>query len=157
MLSGWLGKILMMRLKFNHLFSAFKNMFSKEESNTESPLKALKNLKTSIESAREILQDPEKTQFVICMIAEDMAIYETARLLEGLNSYQIPSNNIIVNQLIQNHKECKFCSNRRKMQQHHLENIMQIYQKKFSITEVPLFDNEIRNMEVLRKYSTFLF
>ena len=52
MLSGWLGKILMMRLKFNQLFSAFKNMFSKDETNTESPLKALKKLKTSIESVK---------------------------------------------------------------------------------------------------------
>ena len=43
------------------------------------------------------------------MIAEDMAIYETARLLEGLINYQIPSKNIIVNQLIPNQKVCKFC------------------------------------------------
>ncbi len=157
MLSGWLGKILMMKMRLNQMFSIFKNMFASNESSDGTPLDSLKKLKSSIELAREILQDPKKTQFVICMIAEDMAIFETERLLSGLAEYQIPSQNIIVNQLVQEQPDCRFCANRRKMQQTHLDNIHRLYQKRFNIIEVPLFEREIREIENLRKYSQFLF
>jgi arsenite-transporting ATPase len=157
MLSGWLGKLLMMRMRLSQFFSAFKSLFSKDETSNESPVKALKKLKSSIESAKEILQDPTKTQFVMCMIPEDMAIYETARLLEGLTTYHIPSQNIIVNQLLQLSDNCAFCKKRRDMQQLHLLSIKKLYEKRFTIVPVPLFDKEVRKIEILREYHDYLF
>lgn len=144
-------------LRFNQFFTAFKSMFSNIKSEDETPFKAVKKLKASIESAKVILQDPTQSQFVMCMIAEDMAIYETARLLEGLTEYGIPSRNIIVNQLIQVQEICTFCTNRRRMQQLHLKDIKSIYQKRFSIVEIPLFDKESLNTNVLQEYMGFLF
>ena len=58
----------------------------------------IKSMKQSIEAAKSELEDPDKTSFIIVMIAEEMAIYETERLLSSLITYNIPVHHIVVEQ-----------------------------------------------------------
>lgn len=157
LLSGWIGKLISIRLRLGKVFGMFKKLFSKGESDEVDPFDTFKKLKNSIVNARDELKDPSKTSFVIVMISEAMALYETERLLRGLYQNEIPVSNIIVNQLFPENIDCKFCQSRRNMQIKNLKEIKYIYEDDFNLLEIPLFDNEIRGYTQLKKLREFLF
>jgi len=158
-LSGWIGKLLKMRIRFSNLFGAIKRMFTSEDKKGDKSLEVLERLNDSILNAREDLTDPTKNSFVIVMIPEEMAITETGRLLNELKKYEIPVSNIIVNQLYKDKEElCDFCKSRRNMQQNNIRKIRGIYEEKLgkNIIEVPLFRDEVREYSKLKEFGQFL-
>ena len=158
-LSGWIGKLLRLRMKIGKFFGVFKKMFGKDEMEQDNSLELLERLKNSIVNAREDLTDPSKNTFVVVMIPEEMAIAETGRLLNELLKYNIPNTNIVVNQLHQNRAElCDFCKARREMQQRNLNKIREIFGNKLikNLIEIPLFKTEIRGYDKLKEISEFL-
>ena len=158
-LSGWVGKILKLKLKMGKLFGALKGMFSKGDSKQDNSLEMLEKFNTSIENARDDLIDPLKNSFIIVMIPEEMAISETGRLINELIKYKIPNSHIIVNQLYQDDSEfCDFCKSRRGMQQRNLGKIKDIFGEKLGkrLIEVPLFKEEIREYQKLKEMGEYL-
>jgi len=156
-LSGWIGTLISLRLKLGKVFGMFKNLFKRGEKEEKvDPMDQFKKLKDSIVNAKDELSDPSKTSFVIVMISEAMALYETERLLSSLYTYEIPVSNIVINQLFPENVDCKFCQSRRQMQFKNLDEIKYIYEDDFNLTEVPLFDTEIRGYEQLKKLAEIL-
>ncbi|MFX0039077.1 MAG: ArsA family ATPase [Promethearchaeota archaeon] len=158
-LSGWIGKLIKMRMKIGNMFGALKRMFTREEKKADNSLEVLERLHQSILNAREDLTNPIKNSFIIVMIPEEMAILETGRLLNELIKYDIPVSNIVVNQLYQDTIElCDFCRSRRKMQQKNLIKIRSIFRDKLSknLIEIPLFKEEIREYHKLKEMAEFL-
>ncbi|MFX1275173.1 MAG: ArsA family ATPase [Promethearchaeota archaeon] len=158
-LSGWIGKILKMRMKIGKMFGALKRMFSREEKEEDNSLELLEKFNDSIINARDDLIDPSKNNFVIVMIPEEMAITETGRLINELVKYQIPHSNIVVNQLYPDNTDlCDFCKSRRLMQQRNLEKIKDIFGRrmKINLIEVPLFKEEIRKYAKLKEMGEYL-
>jgi len=158
-LSGWIGKLLKMRLKIGNMFGAVKRLFTKEEKKEDNSLEVLERLNNAITNAREDLTNPVKNSFIIVMISEEMAITETGRLLNQLIKYNIPVSTIIINQLYQDPTElCDFCKARRKMQQKNLLNIREIFEEKLNknLIEVPLFKEEVREYERLKELGEYL-
>ncbi len=158
-LSGWIGKLIKMRMKLGSMFGALKRLFTREEKKTDNSLDVLEKLNQSIINAKDDLTNPIKNSFVIVMIPEEMAILETGRLLNELVKYEIPVSNIVVNQLYQDMTElCDFCKSRREMQQKNLSKIREIFKNKLNkiLIEVPLFKEEIREYEKLKEMGKFL-
>ena len=158
-LSGWIGKLLKMRLKLGSIMGLMKSLFSSNEKEKDNSLEVLERLKNSIINAREDLTNPLKNSFVVVMIPEEMAISETGRLLNELYKYKIPVSNIIINQLYQAEEElCDFCKARRNMQHRNLLNIYKIFKEKLgkNLIEVPLFREEIREYDRLKEFSEYL-
>ncbi len=158
-LSGWIGKILKLKMRFGKIFGTFKKMFTKEEKNDDNSLELLEKLNKSILNAREDLMNPNLNSFVIVMISEEMAISETGRLLNELIKYNIPVSNIVVNQLYADSTElCDFCKARRKMQQKNLFKIREIFREGLgkNLIEIPLFKDEIREYVKLKEMGEFL-
>lgn len=158
-LSGWIGKLIKMRVKLGNMFGALKRMFTREEKKKDNSLEVLERLNQSILNARDDLTNPIKNSFVIVMIPEEMAILETGRLLNELIKYDIPVSNIVVNQLYQDSSElCDFCKSRREMQYKNLNRIREIFSEKLhkNLIEVPLFKEEIREYEKLKEMGEFL-
>jgi arsenite-transporting ATPase len=158
-LSGWIGKLLKMRLKLGSIMGLMKSLFSSSEKEKDNSLEVLERLKNSIINAREDLTNPLKNSFVVVMIPEEMAISETGRLLNELYKYKIPVSNIIINQLYQAEEElCDFCKARRNMQHRNLLNIYKVFKEKLGkqLIEVPLFREEIREYDKLKKFSEYL-
>ncbi|MHA1300472.1 MAG: ArsA family ATPase, partial [Candidatus Helarchaeota archaeon] len=152
LLNSFFGKIITFRMKMGQIWGKMKAFFKREDYEDDS-LDQLKRLKEVIEEANKQLTDPKKTSFVIVMIAEMMAIYETERLLENLYEVEIPCSSIIVNQLFPQNLDvdCKFCNSRRDMQQKNLKEIKDIYAEDFNLIEVRLFPTEIRGLDKLRE------
>ncbi|MFW9900816.1 MAG: ArsA family ATPase [Candidatus Thorarchaeota archaeon] len=158
-LSGWIGKLIKMRVKLGNMFGAFKRLFTREEKKKDSSLDVLERLNQSIINAKDDLTNPIKNSFVIVMIPEEMAILETGRLLNELVKYEIPVSNIIVNQLYQDPNElCDFCKNRREMQQRNLDKIREVFRDKLNkiLIEVPLFKEEVREYKKLKEMGEYL-
>ncbi|MFX1455372.1 MAG: ArsA family ATPase [Promethearchaeota archaeon] len=158
-LSGWIGKLIKMRLKIGNMFGVVKRLFTREEKTEDNSLEVLEKLNNAILNAREDLTNPVKNSFIIVMISEEMAITETGRLLNELIKQNIPVSTIIINQLYRDPTElCEFCKARRKMQQANLSKIREVFHKKLNINliEVPLFKEEIREYQKLREMGEYL-
>jgi len=154
LLDSWLGKILTLRQRLSSMMSGLKAMFGGPAEEDDS-WEMLKQTKEKIRAARIELSDPDTTQFVVVLIPEAMAVFETQRLLSSLNKWHIPVSQLIVNQLIPENVDCTFCSRRREMQQANLADIRDLYGD-LEITEVPLFQNEIRGIDELTTLGNIL-
>ncbi|MFX1415363.1 MAG: ArsA family ATPase [Promethearchaeota archaeon] len=154
LLDSWLGRILTLRQRLGSMMAGMRAMFGGGE-REDTSWEMLQNTKEKIRAARLELSDPEKTQFVVVMIPEAMAVFETQRLLGSLKVWNIPADNIIVNQLVPGNPDCVFCSKRREMQQTNLVDIRELYSD-LDLTEVPLFDSEIRGIEGLEDLGKIL-
>lgn len=111
-------------------------------------------LKNEVHGLRNILTG-NRTEFVAVTIAEEMAIWETKRLLRALRKrqYQIPNTNIIVNGLSAS-TLCSLCASRKKEEEGYLNEIAQEFPA-HRIIKMPLFPYEIRG-ERLTQYAEFL-
>jgi arsenite-transporting ATPase len=158
-LSGWIGKLLKMRLKLGNLMGLMKSLFTSADKNKDNSLEVLERLKESILKAREDLTNPLKNSFVVVMIPEEMAISETGRLLNELYKYNIPVSNVVVNNLYRDEDDlCDFCISRRKMQHRNLVKIKEVFEEGFGkkLIEIPLFREEIREYNKLKEFSEHL-
>jgi arsenite-transporting ATPase len=155
LLDSWLGKMLTLRQRMSSMLSSLRGMFGGGTDAEDDSWKMLQQTKDKIRQARIELSDPDTTQFVVVMIPEAMAVFETQRLLASLNSWHIPASHIVVNQLVPPNPECTFCTKRFEMQQSNLEDIKELYED-MDLTEVPLFDSEIRGVDGLEKLGQIL-
>ncbi len=154
-LSGWIGKLLKMRLKLGNLMGMMKSLFTSGERKKDNSLEVLERLKDSIIRVRDDLTNPMINSFVVVMIPEEMAISETGRLLNELLKYNIPVSNIVVNQLYQDEDDlCDFCRSRRKMQASNLLKIQKVFRDELGkiLIEIPLFRGEIREYDNLKMF-----
>ena len=154
LLDSWLGKILTMRQRLSSMMGSLRGMFGSGDQDDDS-WKMIQQTKDKIRAARIELSDPDTTQFVVVMIPEAMAVFETQRLLASLDSWHIPADHIIINQLVPPNPTCKFCTKRHEMQQSNLADIRELYSD-MDLTEVPLFDGEIRGVEGLTRLGNIL-
>ncbi len=155
LLDSWLGKMLTLRQRISSMMSGFKAFLGGGMPDEDDSWKMLQQTKEKIRAASIALADEKLTQFVVVMIPEAMAVFETQRLLSSLNKWSIPVSNIIVNQLVPENPSCPFCTSRRRMQQANLKDIRDLYHD-LHITEVPLFDHEIRGIDELRRLGKIL-
>ncbi|MFW9983837.1 MAG: ArsA family ATPase [Candidatus Odinarchaeota archaeon] len=155
MLDSFFGKLIKLRLRFSKLFGRMKSLFGRGDAEQDQSLQELERLKETISASRVELSDPNLTSFVIVLIPEAMAVSETERLLQALYEFEIPSNHIIVNMIFPDIPDCSFCQSRKAMQQKYLNTIHDVYDD-FTITEIPLFPQEIQGVPALRRLSTLL-
>ncbi len=155
LLDSWLGKMLTMRQRLSSMMSGLKGMFGGGQQEEDSSWEMLQQTKDKIRAASDQLSDENITQFVVVLISEAMAVFETQRLLTSLNMWKIPAKHLVINQLVPENPECRFCNKRHKMQQSNLEDIRELYSD-LDLTTVPLFEGEIRGLEGLEKLGEIL-
>jgi arsenite-transporting ATPase len=154
LLDSWLGKMLTLRQRLSSMMGGLRRMMGGGEEDDDS-WEMLQQTKDKIRAASVQLSDPEMTQFVVVLIPEAMAVFETQRLLLSLKQWKIPATTLVVNQLVPANPSCKFCSKRFEMQQNNLRDISELYSD-MDLIEVPLFDDEIRGIEALTRLGKIL-
>jgi len=151
LLDQWIKFLAHLRWKYRTV----TRQFSRKEQNERTD-QFLMDIKQTVQRVRTLLQDPEKTEFVVVTIAEKMAALETEDLLDRLKQMQIPSAHIIVNNLFPP-EESDFAEMRRKSQEKYLHEIKERACKTHIITEVTLQPTEIQGIESLRGLGAQLF
>ena len=151
-LSGFVGKLLKVRVKMSNAMAGFRSLLGMQ-SQRDNTLEILEALKESMGVVRELFRDKVRTEFIIATIPTIMAINESERLAEALKIEEIQVNNVIVNQIMPENLDCRFCRVRSAGQKENLEYIKNLFVH-YNITEIEFFDKEIRGLEQLKMMST---
>lgn len=154
MLNSFFGRLITFRLKMGQVWGKLKGLFTRGAEEQGDQLEDLNRMKETIEKAIQELSNIDKTSFVIVMIPELMAVYETERLIGTLYEYEIPISNIIINMIPPlPDGSCNFCQRRYDMSLNNIGEIRQLYGSDFNLIEAPLAPTEVRGIELLRKFS----
>ncbi len=157
-LDSWVGKMIMLRMRLTGMTNMVKRIlpFAQEDEKSDSGLEQLQAMKARIAEAKSILSDPKKTHYNLVMIPEEMSILESERSLASLLRYGIPVDRVIVNQILPGNVHCAFCSEKRSQQLERLKSIRDKF-KKFAISEVQLFRQEVKGERMLGKLGNEMF
>ncbi|KAK6001563.1 hypothetical protein QM012_002894 [Aureobasidium pullulans] len=125
--------------------------------NLDDIIKKMEDLRATIGEVNTQFKNADLTTFVCVCIPEFLSLYETERMIQELNSYEIDTHAIVVNQLLfpKEDNPCEQCNARRKMQKKYLEQIEDLYDE-FNVVKMPLLVEEVRGKEKLEKFSEML-
>jgi arsenite-transporting ATPase len=164
-MDSMLGRIAKLRQQFSGMMEGVKGMFGMGSGGADGP--DLDELRERIERLRAVLRDPEKTDFRVVMIPEEMSVTETERLVERLDGYGIPAQTLVVNRVMQdladatdatvddrwivspNLEACEFCQRRWQVQQDAIRRATELFRGR-DVKRVPLLAEEVRGEEALR-------
>jgi len=163
MLDSMVGRLLSMREKFSGMMEGFKGMFGVGGDDAEAP--DLDELRDRIERLRAVLQDPERTDFRVVMVPEEMSVVESERLVRRLDEFSIPVGTVVVNRVMENLADvadvdpewvvspnlddCEFCQRRWDVQQRALRRATDLF-RGHDVKRVPLLADEVRGERALR-------
>lgn len=109
-----------------------------------------------LESLKEILVDPLKTQVFPVITPETMSIEETRRMVEKVKKMGLPLQQMIINQVMRAEGDCSFCASRRSYEQALLNKIDNEFQGLEKI-QCPLFRKEVKGEKALLTMAHHLF
>jgi len=151
----WVNKMLESRKEATSL----KEMLSFRKKKEGDPLmEYLLSFQNRIKRARELLSNPDLTSFFFVTLPEALPIAVIKRFIEWFKEFGIPIGGVIVNGVIETGKDesiTKFVLNRIKMQEEYLKQIHEDFKNVRAI--VPLFEKEVRGLEMLDRVASLLF
>jgi arsenite/tail-anchored protein-transporting ATPase len=154
--SLWVGKMLKSREEAQTLRESLS--FSKKKE--QDPLmEYLVEFRERIKHARELLTDPEKTAFFFVTLPEALPIAVIRRFIGWFNDFGIPVGGVVVNMVIrmeEGEEAPEFVRNRIAMQEEYLGQIGEQFDGQVRGV-MPLFDDEVRGVPMLRRASEKLF
>jgi len=94
--------------------------------------------------------------FVIVTIAEALAVEQLDGILEEMGRYGFQADQLVINNVIKEIGGSSFLQERADQQRHYIERLHRQYSE-MKIVEVPLFSQEVKGLERLRKVAEYLF
>ncbi|MXV60688.1 TRC40/GET3/ArsA family transport-energizing ATPase [Natronorubrum sp. JWXQ-INN-674] len=165
LMDSMMGKIIQFRQRIGGMLEGMKGMFGGQEPpEGDADLEDLDELRERIERLRAALQDSAKTDFRIVMVPEEMSVFESKRLRQQLQEFQIPVGTVVVNRVMEplsdvtddvegeflqpNLDDCEFCQRRWDVQQDALLEAQDLF-RGTEVRRVPLFAEEVRGEGML--------
>jgi len=151
----WVNKMLESRKEA----SSLRKMLSFRKKEEKDPLmEYLLSFQNRIQRAKHLLSNPDLTSFFFVTLPEALPIAVVRRFIEWFREFGIPVGGIIVNEVIDIPEDAdisNFVLNRVRMQKEYLGQIHQEFRDVRAI--VPLFEKEVRGIEMLERVSCSLF
>jgi len=157
MLDSMAGQMLRVRERLGGMLGGLGG----DESNTDT--EGLSAFAERIERLRAVLRDPDRTDFRVVMVPEELSVRESERLLGRLDAFDIPVGTVVVNRVMQdpgevadvegsfvapNHTDCSFCERRWQIQQRALARAQDVF-RGHRVLRVPLLAEEVRGEQLL--------
>jgi arsenite-transporting ATPase len=153
----WVNKMLKSREEAKTLREMLS--FSKKKE-TDPLMDYLLSFRERMEHARVLLTDPELTAFFFVTLPEALPIAVISRFIQWFHDFGIPVGGVLVNMLIDQATvrpdSADFVKNRLAMQQEHMRTVWQKFNGNVRAI-APLFDNEIRGVEGLKRLGAAIF
>jgi arsenite-transporting ATPase len=168
MLDTMVGRMMKLRQRFSGMMAGVKGMFGGGDDGERQETAELDELKERIERLRAMLRDPERTDFRVVMVPEEMSVAESERLVARLDEFEIPVSTLVVNRVMEDPQEiadlagvdeewlatpnladCEFCQRRWSVQQDALDRATELFRNR-DVKRVPLLADEVRGEEALR-------
>ncbi|WP_226479668.1 ArsA family ATPase [Natrinema amylolyticum] len=160
-----MGRLMKFRQRIGGMLDGVKGMFGGGDGpEDDSDLEDLEVLRERIERLRAALQDPARTDFRIVMVPEEMSVFESKRLRQQLEEFEIPVGTVVVNRVMEplsnvtddvdgqflqpNLEDCEFCQRRWDVQQGALAEAQDLF-RGTDVRRVPLFAEEVRGEGML--------
>lgn len=156
--SLWVNKMVKSREEAKSLREMLSYSRKKEE---KDPLmEYLLNLQVRMAHAKELLTNPDLTAFFFITLPEALPIAVITRFIGWFKEFGIPVGGVVVNMLIDEASVADdapdFVKNRVTMQSEYMEEIWKIFDGDVRAL-VPLFETEVRGVEMLRRTADRLF
>ena len=110
---------------------------------------SLEAFRDRLERARDLLADPERTEFRVVLIPEGMAIAESERLVEKLHEGGVRVDQLIVNRVFEDPDEgCSRCQSR---YERHAERVSEVREtfSDFEVVTLPEREGEVQGLEAV--------
>ncbi len=132
----------------------------KKVAEEEDPLmEYLTTFRDRIEHMRVLLTDEEKSAFFFVTLLESLPIAVIRRFIGWFKDFGIPIGGVIINEAIDKSEvgkdSAQFILNRVKMQDKYREEVYKSFENVCG--EIPLFDNEVRGIDMVKKVTQALF
>jgi len=132
----------------------------KKVAEEEDPLlEYLTTFRDRIEHMRVLLTDEEKSAFFFVTLLESLPIAVIRRFIGWFKDFGIPIGGVIINEAIDKSElgkdSAQFVLNRVKMQDKYREEVYHSFENVCG--EIPLFENEVRGVDMVRKMTQALF
>jgi len=122
-------------------------------------LEYLTTFRDRIEHMRVLLTDEEKSAFFFVTLLESLPIAVIRRFIGWFKDFGIPIGGVIINEAIDKSEvgkdSAQFIINRVKMQDKYREEVYKSFENVCG--EIPLFDNEVRGIDMVEKMTQALF
>jgi arsenite-transporting ATPase len=155
--SLWVDKMLKSREEARTL----REMLSFTKKKEDDPLlEYLLQFRTRMGQARRLLTDAEKTAFFFVTLPEALPIAVITRFIGWFHDFGIPVGGVVVNMMLDRAALGAdlpaFVGNRLRMQEEHMQTIWEKFDGQVRAI-VPLFDQEVRGVPMLRRAAAALF
>ena len=155
--SLWVDKMLKSREEARTL----REMLSFTKKKQEDPLlQYLLQFRTRMGQARVLLTDSQQTAFFFVTLPEALPIAVITRFIGWFHDFGIPVGGVIVNMLLDRQALGKdvpeFVLNRMEMQDEHMKTVWEKFDGSVRAV-LPLFDREVRGVDMLREAAGKLF
>jgi arsenite-transporting ATPase len=104
----------------------------------------------------DFFHDRANAEFVLVTIPEALGVYQARRLVGEFAQFGLDIQHMIVNNVI-SQNDSDFLRQRQAMQRPYIDLLIQEYGQEIIITQLPLFADEMRGTERLRKLEKLLF
>ncbi|WP_306054356.1 ArsA family ATPase [Natronococcus wangiae] len=102
-----------------------------------------------LERARDLLVDPERTEFRVVSLPEGMAIAESERLVDRLREADVSVQRLVVNQVFENpNDDCSRCRSRRERHEKRVAEIRDTFPD-LEVVTLPELEGEVQGLEAV--------
>ncbi|MFH1123927.1 MAG: ArsA family ATPase [Pseudomonadota bacterium] len=155
----WVDKMMKSRQEAKDMRLSLSFRKKKVEEEEDPLLNYLTAFRDRIEQMREVLTDQDKSAFFFVTLLESLPIAVIRRFIGWFRDFGIPIGGVVVNQAIDKSEieegTAEFILNRVKMQERYREEVYQTFENVRG--EIPLFDKEVRGLEMVGKLRDALF
>ena len=155
----WVDKMVKSREEAKSMRLSLSFRKKKVEEEEDPLLDYLVTFRDRIDHMRTLLTDERKSAFFFVTLLESLPIAVIRRFIGWFEDFGIPIGGVIVNQAIDKSEvgddAAEFILNRVKMQDRYREEVSQSFER--VLAEIPLFEKEVRGLEMVGKLSEALF
>ena len=166
-MDSMVGKLMQFRDRMGGMLDGLTGMFGggDDEADAEQAMGDLDAVKERVERLRAVLTDPQRTDFRVVLVPEELSVAESNRLVARLDEYGVPVNTVVVNRVMEpladvtdvptdafvapNHEDCEFCARRWDVQQQALAEAQDLF-RGHDVKRVPLLAEEVKGERPLR-------
>jgi arsenite-transporting ATPase len=151
LLDDWIKVLAKMRWKYRYMVTSFAGKYKPDSADD-----FLMSMKKTVKRIEGVLRDEKRCEFIVVTIPEDMAIKETERMIKSLTQYKMKVKQLVINNVIPEQVNCRFCQARRKGQDKYIREIRDRFSD-LKITLIPLQAHEVKGIEALKNLGSMLF
>ena len=155
----WVDKMMKSRDEAKSMRLSLSFRKKKVEEEEDPLLDYLTTFRDRIEQMRVILTDEERSAFFFVTLLESLPIAVIRRFIGWFKDFGIPIGGVIINEAIDKSDvrddSAEFVRNRVRMQDRYREEVYKGFENVRG--ELPLFENEVRGMDMVGKLSEALF